>query len=257
MAQFARPASDISTTGWLSTGANFYSQIDEVTPDDADYVYANAASTGTLEVKLGSVSTPGSGSVTLVVRWCDGWSGGLDPSWSGDCEISLVDNTTVLHTYYDTPPHQATYQDQYFDFTAYPPSAWNNLRIRFKKGGGGNGMYVSQAYLQVPDAGSSGSFTCIDVTLGEVEFREFDYPTLTVGPQRAEDLFLAWSDYAYTGIHRYCKALNIADAQDGFICEFSGMWAPGHKRGYDDLGRLVISDLLTGNQNGQPRFSRQ
>ena len=259
MAQYVRPTSDISTTGWnCSTGSNFYALIDEATPNDADYVYALTASTGTLEVKGNSISTPGSGTAIMVVRWCDGYTSGISTAWASDCEISLVDNTTVLHTFQDTPPHQATYADQTFDVTAYVPSAYNNLRIRLKKGIGGDGMYVSQAYLQYPDATSSGTFVLTDVGLGTLGQRQFDYPTDNIGgPVRREDMFLTYSDADYTLLPRYCKPVDGRDAQAGFICALSGLWSPGHKLAYDDLGRPVICDYLHPANNPMPRFSRQ
>lgn len=139
-----------------------------------------------------------------------------------------MDNTTVLHTFYDTPPHTTTYTDQYFDITPYNPSAWNNLRVRLKKGGGGNGMYVSQVYIQVPDAVSSGSFTILDASGGGSRGRTFDWPVQAGKP---------WPDYVVEdpsyydynpGPHYYEYPYDRADALNGGIDARTGMWAPAH-----------------------------
>ncbi len=55
MAQYGRPGSDI-TTGWTTTP--LWSKIDEVSPDDADFITGTGA-TKTAEVKLSSVADPG------------------------------------------------------------------------------------------------------------------------------------------------------------------------------------------------------
>lgn len=57
--QEAKPASDIAAGTWTaSAGGVLYAMVDEsVTPSDSDYAAAGAGST-TMEVKLGSVSTP-------------------------------------------------------------------------------------------------------------------------------------------------------------------------------------------------------
>ena len=54
MAQYARPASDI-TTDWTTTP--LWSKLDEVSPDDADFITGTGA-TKTAEVKLSSVTDP-------------------------------------------------------------------------------------------------------------------------------------------------------------------------------------------------------
>lgn len=44
--EMVRPGSDVLTTGWLaSTGTDLFAMIDEVSADDADYIYRDLAGT--------------------------------------------------------------------------------------------------------------------------------------------------------------------------------------------------------------------
>jgi hypothetical protein len=57
MAQFLRPASDVSDGPWVpSTGANLYATIDESSADDNDYIYTTEE--GVCEVALSSATDP-------------------------------------------------------------------------------------------------------------------------------------------------------------------------------------------------------
>lgn len=63
-----RPASDTSNTGWLpSTGSDLYAMLDEVVPDDADYIYSTAVGQ-ICEMPLDTTSYPGTASQTLKFR---------------------------------------------------------------------------------------------------------------------------------------------------------------------------------------------
>jgi hypothetical protein len=69
--QYARPESDISAGSWSpSTGGDLYAMIDEVTPNDSDYIYSSTdPSNDVCEVKLESISTPDSvGEVKVIIR---------------------------------------------------------------------------------------------------------------------------------------------------------------------------------------------
>ena len=68
-AQLLRPTSDISTNGWTSSlGGALYAAVDEVSADDADYIYSpDNPTTQQAEVKFGAgTGTPSS--VTVRVR---------------------------------------------------------------------------------------------------------------------------------------------------------------------------------------------
>ena len=58
--QYARPVSDISDGAWLNetgSGIHLYTSIDEVSANDADYIYAPSLSL--CEITLGDLSDPG------------------------------------------------------------------------------------------------------------------------------------------------------------------------------------------------------
>jgi hypothetical protein len=63
----ARPSSDISAGGWTpSTGAELWPMLDELTPDDGDYIETSTATTGTLG--LSAPTYPGGSTQVLSVR---------------------------------------------------------------------------------------------------------------------------------------------------------------------------------------------
>ncbi len=71
MAQFARPESDIDTTGWTTQaggGTNLYDVLDETSANDADYARAGNPHGNTLKVYLSPVTDPQS-STGHIVRY--------------------------------------------------------------------------------------------------------------------------------------------------------------------------------------------
>ena len=63
----ARPTSDISAGGWTpSTGTELYPMLDELTPDDGDYIETSTATTGTLG--LSTPTYPGGPTQILSAR---------------------------------------------------------------------------------------------------------------------------------------------------------------------------------------------
>jgi len=73
----ARPNADISNTGWTpSTGSDLYAMLDEVSPDDADYI-----STSTLgavcKMSLNATAFPGGASQQLNIRASSSTGNGL------------------------------------------------------------------------------------------------------------------------------------------------------------------------------------
>lgn len=66
--QLIRPASDISSGSWVpSTGTFLYPVLDEISPDDTDYILVSGGASSA-EVKLASGSDPSS-SVGHVIRY--------------------------------------------------------------------------------------------------------------------------------------------------------------------------------------------
>lgn len=119
--QTGSPISDISNTGWSpSTGEALYGVVDEVTPADADYIYTTASGS-VCEVRLTSLSQPGTGTKTVSYR--------IYSSTSDNIQVDLVQNTTVIHTWGHAPaPATVTQFDQPITGTV---TDWTNLRLRF------------------------------------------------------------------------------------------------------------------------------
>jgi hypothetical protein len=68
MAQFLRPASDVTSGDWTpSTGTALYAVLDEASPNDGDFI-TSGSSLDTCEVALTPGSAPGVGDVVLRVR---------------------------------------------------------------------------------------------------------------------------------------------------------------------------------------------
>lgn len=63
-----RPTSDISNTGWTaSTGSDLFAMLDEVTPDDADYIVATSVG-AICELDLNPTVYPGTATQVLKFR---------------------------------------------------------------------------------------------------------------------------------------------------------------------------------------------
>lgn len=62
----ARPISDIGNAGWVSTRSSLYDAIDDLVPDDADYISTSTAST--CELGLSETAYPGTSSQALIYR---------------------------------------------------------------------------------------------------------------------------------------------------------------------------------------------
>jgi len=120
---YARPSSDVTTQWTPSTGTSHFALIDEVTYDDADYIYATAAGQ-TDEVKLAAMTAPKAGTSVDVQYRVTSISGG------GKVTLSLVCNTTVIAT--DT----IRSADGDYVLTVAPATwaavtDWSDMRLRF------------------------------------------------------------------------------------------------------------------------------
>ena len=93
--QYARPTSDIATNGWLGTsGGALYLDVDEVTRNDADYIYSpNNPTTQQFEMKF---STP-TGTLGTTDNY---WDYALEARHLNTTfDFDLVQNTTVLDSW--------------------------------------------------------------------------------------------------------------------------------------------------------------
>ena len=92
MAQFGRPASDITQGGWaLSAGSTMWELLDEVSPSDSDFITASSADTAA-EVKFSSVSDPllSTGHILRFRAQANG-TGGPEKM-----DVSLFQGTTLI-----------------------------------------------------------------------------------------------------------------------------------------------------------------
>lgn len=106
VATIARPSSDISSSGWsASSGADLFAMLDEVTPDDADYIIASTVG-AVCEIGLSAVADPGtsSGQVMRYRLW--------SPTGNG-ATVKLKQGATTIATWtHATLPTTATLYTQ-------------------------------------------------------------------------------------------------------------------------------------------------
>jgi hypothetical protein len=125
---YARPSSDITTQWTPSTAGPHYALIDEVTYNDADYIYATAAAQ-TDEVGLQAMSIPTAGTDVLVNYRVQGITGG------GSVTVSLYTGTTLVKT--DTTRTANNTSPAYYTMTVTAAEwgavavNWSNMRLRF------------------------------------------------------------------------------------------------------------------------------
>lgn len=198
--------------------------------------------TGTLEVKLGNtIASPGTGSSYIFFRLMGGpWV------FLGEPSIDFRDGASLLANY-QLPTSVGSFQTFVWDVTAYMPGAFSDLRFRFNGGSAGNSVKVSQAYLQAPDAGSSGSFTITAASGGGGTVHTIDTP-LQQQKEWPDYVVIAPSDTDYDpGPHYYSYPSDPMDAYLGGICSRTGMWAPAHDLVLDyDNQRCIRAFASTG-----------
>ncbi len=125
---YARPASDITTQWTPSTAGPHYAMIDEVTYNDADYIYATAAAQ-TDEVGLQAMSIPTAGTDVLVNYRVQGITGG------GSVTVSLYSGATLVKT--DTTRTANNTTPDYYTMTVTAAEwgavavNWSDMRLRF------------------------------------------------------------------------------------------------------------------------------
>ncbi|HUF02790.1 MAG TPA: hypothetical protein VMM38_01300 [Aridibacter sp.] len=158
MAQFGRPASDVSTGSWTTTP--LWSKIDEVTASDADFAKSSDnPANDVFEVALSSLTDPAS-STGHVMRFRERmqYSGGGSP---GNITItfSLIQGTTVIASAEFTKANNdLAYYDRELALTGTEANSitdYTDLRLRFRsnKFSGAKVAWseVTWAELEVPD----------------------------------------------------------------------------------------------------------
>ena len=148
MAQFARPSSDI-TTDWATTP--LWSKIDEVTPDDGDFI-TGTGNAKTFEVKLSAVTDPqvGTGHIVRIRARATG-SGGAERlnTWG------LYQATTAIVTQNASITRGSfnEYSITLSEAQANSITDYSDLRIRgLTSQGTTETIDVSWAELEVPNA---------------------------------------------------------------------------------------------------------
>jgi hypothetical protein len=125
---YARPSSDVTTQWTPSTAGPHYALIDEVTYNDADYIYATAAAQ-TDEVGLQAMSIPTAGTDVLVNYRVQGITGG------GSVTVSLYSGATLVKA--DTTRTANNTSPAYYTMTVTAAEwgavavNWSNMRLRF------------------------------------------------------------------------------------------------------------------------------
>lgn len=155
MAQYARPDSDVTVSGWTaSAGSTLYECIDEASYSDTDYI-SRIRADDTCEVGLSNVTDPVSASGhVLRVRNAKSGSGSL-----GTCSALLMQGGTTIGTW--TLTANATTTDA-FTLSASEANAisdYTDLRVRVTVdwvSGIITGLQVTWIEFEVPDAPSSG-----------------------------------------------------------------------------------------------------
>ena len=153
MAQFARPASDITNSTWTaSTGATLYGCIDETPASDTDYIRATGNSQ-TCEVKLSSVTDPvSSGGHVLRLR-----AKATGTSTAEKWTVTVYQGASLIATAFSTTNvTRSSFNDYSYTLTAAQADAITNyadLRVRIVvTQGSGETIDVSFIELEVPDA---------------------------------------------------------------------------------------------------------
>lgn len=145
MSQILRPISDINAKWTCSTGSNRYALIDEETYSDSDYI-TGAAANGYQEVKLATGQTPGN-RLNHIVNFRSKYI-----TTGSTLTVTLVQGSTTIASSTKTPA--SSYTNYSFTLTEAQANLitdYSDLRIRFTTNGA---LYVSQAYLEIPDGGS-------------------------------------------------------------------------------------------------------
>lgn len=163
-AQFARPDEDVTKGNWDDSNGNnndiLYDDIDEVTPDDNDYIESpDDPSSEECEIGLGSLTDPESSSGHYVrYRWQAPESGGGQPA-SIDFTVKLMEGATQRASWLLQPDPPTTWATTEQTLTAEEANSitdYANLRLRFlaNKTGGARTtrIEVSWGEMEVPVA---------------------------------------------------------------------------------------------------------
>lgn len=124
--RYAKPIEDTANTAWSpSDGVTLYDKIDEVVPDDTDYIAPTAVANSST-FKLSPLQQALDG--TLVVRYRVSAPGGADLT------VELLEGATVIATRTHTGIPRGAYASLEMALTALEAAAigdYSNLYVRF------------------------------------------------------------------------------------------------------------------------------
>jgi len=147
-AQFARPDSDISLSGWTDPS---YSKINEVTTDD-DTSYTEKTGLGTLEVGLSDITDPNSSAGHVIRSRVKQQTGSAGPEYM-TCE--LYQGAILIASYTSAKLARGAYTSLEYTLTALEADSitnYNDLRFRFTSDQGASEVVrLSWAEFEVPD----------------------------------------------------------------------------------------------------------
>lgn len=235
MSQTLAPISDVSSSGvTASSGGTLFGVIDEAVASDADYLTYTATGNPTATFGLTSALLP-----TATTGW------GLTVRCRYESVVLTGDPTLVVYLLEGATQRYTANQiigsDTFANYTfnlsdMAAISDYTNLRLRLAYDTStvpGAKMYVSQAFLTMPDA----------LVLGGGDF--------TPTPWVAQGIYPfpigVTSGYALedNSVDKADLPLDVEDALGGQICTLSGLWYP--KR------RIVFVDGLPYGDEHAPR----
>jgi hypothetical protein len=123
---YSRPSSDVTTQWTPSTAGPHYALINETTYNDANYIYATAASQ-TDEVGLQAMSIPTAGTSVLVNYRVQGITGG------GKVTVSLYTGTTLVKADVTKTANSVTTEQMVVTSAEWGAVSvnWSDMRLRF------------------------------------------------------------------------------------------------------------------------------
>ena len=167
MVQIARPDADVSTGGWTPEGtsaqATIWESLDEVSANDGTDYIESVAADHTCEVGLDNSITDPGGNTDYVLRLRIQGNGSGGPE---RCLIALFEGATQRAISGNFSERAAWGSKSYTLTTGEADSitAFTDLRIKLISDnlGGGETMWVTQAFFEVPDASSPVDYPPID-----------------------------------------------------------------------------------------------
>ena len=170
MTQYARPVSDKAEDGnWASTdesggSAVFYSAIDESSASDSDYITGDGSSGSAIQIDFELTNGLTDPSATtghkLIFRYNTDGS-----STDATLTVRLMEGSTIRMSDAVDVSEVSSYTTRTYAPTNTTGSigSYDNmfLRIIFEDGDASDNVYISQAYVEVPDASSGSSIAPI------------------------------------------------------------------------------------------------